>query len=635
MSQPAQPSEDGSSLVDAVAATLSITDKTGSSSADGKDTVKEDKDKTSHSITDKDKDIDSEQQRGQAELDKDAVDSIDQAAAAAGATELFPRPAMYCPCNIRGLVPGEKKLWCTCGLSKKQPWCDGAHAGTDFKPLRWTVPERQQAVFQLCACKYTKSPPYCDATHTNLPLQVLARQRDCPDREKTHSGADKAKLCSSCGYAPDCSFSSLRVLVLHGAGRRFAFASPSKSRHQQSLLSVEQCEAEARRAHAELLQAAAALSQHSATTAATAMMAAAAGADGGGKAWPAAAASGSLSFFHSNSEASLIDRLYSACDEDIHAALLVPGNFVNGYPALAAALHDVSEHFPTIALLPNMLAEYMPPPAAIAAGGLAHFLPHRCSNLVAGGGLSVYATGFQTAQFMRRGGRRKPSMTASSATPPALATLSVDHPTHLHNLAENESTTPTINSASAAVAQRRTHQVRPSSVDPAALEKMYPAPTESFYQPQSQSDGSTDIPSWLVRQLQQAALGPGRTETESHPHPFEDLERQFSGGHTNPQHFQKEMLAHAKSNATSTSANSTTDRAASQLGSALTSSSPAASPNRSQSVHWEDDFAETIVPSITQMNSARQQETKASSTDQGDFYIDELFFPQLYGKDTR
>ena len=25
--------------------------------------------------------------------------------------------------------------WCACGLSKKQPFCDGSHKGTEFTPL--------------------------------------------------------------------------------------------------------------------------------------------------------------------------------------------------------------------------------------------------------------------------------------------------------------------------------------------------------------------------------------------------------------------------------------------------------------------------------------------------------------------
>lgn len=29
--------------------------------------------------------------------------------------------------------------WCSCGQSIKQPFCDGSHKGTDFKPYKFTV----------------------------------------------------------------------------------------------------------------------------------------------------------------------------------------------------------------------------------------------------------------------------------------------------------------------------------------------------------------------------------------------------------------------------------------------------------------------------------------------------------------
>ena len=31
----------------------------------------------------------------------------------------------YGPCNVEDLEPGTTKKWCTCGLSKMQPWCNG------------------------------------------------------------------------------------------------------------------------------------------------------------------------------------------------------------------------------------------------------------------------------------------------------------------------------------------------------------------------------------------------------------------------------------------------------------------------------------------------------------------------------
>lgn len=64
------------------------------------------------------------------------------------------------------LKHGEKKAWCSCGLSANQPFCDGSHSGTDFKPLIFEA-EADRKVF-LCTCKKTKNPPYCDGSHTKL-----------------------------------------------------------------------------------------------------------------------------------------------------------------------------------------------------------------------------------------------------------------------------------------------------------------------------------------------------------------------------------------------------------------------------------------------------------------------------------
>ncbi|XP_068606801.1 CDGSH iron-sulfur domain-containing protein 3, mitochondrial-like [Brachionichthys hirsutus] len=63
------------------------------------------------------------------------------------------------------LVGGKRYSWCTCGHSKKQPFCDGAHKtrAQGLLPLRF-VPE-QDATVWLCGCKHTSKPPYCDGTH--------------------------------------------------------------------------------------------------------------------------------------------------------------------------------------------------------------------------------------------------------------------------------------------------------------------------------------------------------------------------------------------------------------------------------------------------------------------------------------
>lgn len=65
------------------------------------------------------------------------------------------------------LRPSQTVLWCSCGLSARQPYCDGSHRGTGFEPLRYTAgPEGEEVL--LCACKRTCTPPHCDGSHNAL-----------------------------------------------------------------------------------------------------------------------------------------------------------------------------------------------------------------------------------------------------------------------------------------------------------------------------------------------------------------------------------------------------------------------------------------------------------------------------------
>ena len=56
--------------------------------------------------------------------------------------------------------------WCKCGDSKKQPYCDGAHQGTDFLPTEVVIEEKKKVA--LCQCKRTGKAPYCDGAHKSL-----------------------------------------------------------------------------------------------------------------------------------------------------------------------------------------------------------------------------------------------------------------------------------------------------------------------------------------------------------------------------------------------------------------------------------------------------------------------------------
>jgi len=61
------------------------------------------------------------------------------------------------------LVKGKKYLFCSCGTSKNQPFCDGSHSGTEFKPKKFTVEKDTEAY--LCQCKHSSNTPFCDGTH--------------------------------------------------------------------------------------------------------------------------------------------------------------------------------------------------------------------------------------------------------------------------------------------------------------------------------------------------------------------------------------------------------------------------------------------------------------------------------------
>ena len=57
------------------------------------------------------------------------------------------------------VIKEKNYAWCSCGLSSKQPYCDGSHSTTEFKPIVFTAVASN--TIYLCGCKHTKKSPFC------------------------------------------------------------------------------------------------------------------------------------------------------------------------------------------------------------------------------------------------------------------------------------------------------------------------------------------------------------------------------------------------------------------------------------------------------------------------------------------
>ena len=58
-------------------------------------------------------------------------------------------------------------FWCACGLSKKQPFCDGSHKKDGkYKSIKYLAEESKEMYF--CGCKMTNHPPFCDGSHSKF-----------------------------------------------------------------------------------------------------------------------------------------------------------------------------------------------------------------------------------------------------------------------------------------------------------------------------------------------------------------------------------------------------------------------------------------------------------------------------------
>ena len=77
-----------------------------------------------------------------------------------------PKSPQKSPYKVK-VEKGKIYFWCACGLSNKQPFCDGTHKiEGKFKSLKYLADGSKDIYF--CGCKLSHSTPFCDGSHSKL-----------------------------------------------------------------------------------------------------------------------------------------------------------------------------------------------------------------------------------------------------------------------------------------------------------------------------------------------------------------------------------------------------------------------------------------------------------------------------------
>uniref|UniRef100_A0A6U2EV27 Iron-binding zinc finger CDGSH type domain-containing protein n=1 Tax=Hemiselmis andersenii TaxID=464988 RepID=A0A6U2EV27_HEMAN len=73
--------------------------------------------------------------------------------------------------SYQAVEEGKTYFWCSCGRSKTQPFCDGAHKGTAHKPVAYKAEKTGKVKF--CMCKSSNTFPLCDASHLRVLIPFI------------------------------------------------------------------------------------------------------------------------------------------------------------------------------------------------------------------------------------------------------------------------------------------------------------------------------------------------------------------------------------------------------------------------------------------------------------------------------
>ena len=90
-------------------------------------------------------------------------------------------------------------LFCACGLSKQQPFCDGSHKATDLLPKNFVAEEDGDGF--LCMCKHSSNAPFCDGTHKQFAADAVGKEGP-----GITASQDAAPLATPTPEEPDVAF---------------------------------------------------------------------------------------------------------------------------------------------------------------------------------------------------------------------------------------------------------------------------------------------------------------------------------------------------------------------------------------------------------------------------------------------